>query len=54
MQMLGKFGEKTKLTFPAPSPMFKKRFRDTALCWPRIEPTYFFFKTATLVLGQGT
>jgi len=41
MQMLGKFGAKTKLTFSAPSPMFKKRFCDTALCWLRIEPTYF-------------
>jgi len=41
--MLGKFGAKTKLTFFAPLPLVQKHFHDAALCWLRIELTYFFF-----------
>jgi len=32
-----------------PHPLFKKRSRATALCWLQIEPTYIFFRTATLL-----
>jgi len=43
-----KFWGKNESYISAPPLIFKNRSRDTALCWLRIEPTYFFFRTATL------